>query len=84
MRHRFQAALIALFGVLLAALPALAHHSFTAEFNPDKEWSATGVLTKVEIERRQAFEAQLQGNLDDRPIVPRQRLARGIDPSLPE
>ena len=48
MRQRVHAVLIALSGVLLAALPVLAHHSFTAEFNPDQEWSATGVLTKVD------------------------------------
>jgi len=48
MRQRVPTVLIALSGVLLAALPVLAHHSFTAEFNPDQEWSATGVLTKVD------------------------------------
>ena len=48
MKHRAPVALIVLFGALLAALPVLAHHSFTAEFNPDKEWSVTGVLTKVD------------------------------------
>ncbi len=46
MRHRGHAVLLALFSVLLAALPALAHHSFTAEFNPDKEFTVTGMLTK--------------------------------------
>ena len=48
MRHRGHAVLFALFGVLLAALPALAHHSFTAEFNQDKEFTVTGMLTKVD------------------------------------
>jgi hypothetical protein len=47
-KHRDHVALVMLSGVLLAALPVLAHHSFTAEFNPDKEWSVTGVLTKVD------------------------------------
>jgi Family of unknown function (DUF6152) len=48
MKHRAPVALVVLFGALLASLPVLAHHSFTAEFNPDKEWSVTGVLTKVD------------------------------------
>src|SRR5260370_36071307 len=48
MKHKGNAVQVVLFGVLLVALPALAHHSFTAEFNPDKEFTVTGVLTKVD------------------------------------
>jgi hypothetical protein len=40
--------LSAAFGVLLAALPALAHHAFEAEFDQDKRITVTGVLTKVD------------------------------------
>src|SRR5215470_12761120 len=41
--------LVALFlFAFLAAVPVLAHHSINAEFYPDKDWSQTGVLTKIE------------------------------------
>ena len=47
---RQRMAAIALFGLLCAAAPALAHHSFTAEFDPDKMVGVKGILTRVEWE----------------------------------
>ena len=35
-------------GLLLAAVPVIAHHSFSAEFDADKPFKLTGVVTKVE------------------------------------
>ena len=35
-------------GLLLAAVPALAHHSFAAEFDQNKPITLVGVVTKVE------------------------------------
>ena len=35
-------------GLLLAAVPVVAHHSFAAEFDADKPFKLTGVVTKVE------------------------------------
>jgi hypothetical protein len=47
MKH---AALISTFslGIFVAAWPALAHHSFAAEFDSDKPVQVTGAVTKVE------------------------------------
>jgi hypothetical protein len=40
--------LSALFILLIGAAPALAHHSLSAEFDPDKEFTITGTLTRVD------------------------------------
>jgi hypothetical protein len=40
--------IVAVAGLLFAALPALAHHSVGAEFQPDKSVTVHGVITKVE------------------------------------
>jgi uncharacterized protein DUF6152 len=42
------AALAAAFGLVLAAAPLLAHHSFSAEFDREKPFKATGVVTKID------------------------------------
>ena len=40
--------LVAFFGLVLGAVPVLAHHSVDAEFYDDRQWTQTGVLTKVD------------------------------------
>jgi len=47
MKHR-SCVLAAFFGALLGAAPVWAHHSIQAEFYMDKQWSQTGVLTRIE------------------------------------
>ena len=47
MRTRL-AVVVACFGLLLAAVPAIAHHSFAAEFDANKPLKMTGTVTKIE------------------------------------
>src|ERR1041385_5575158 len=47
MRTRVLAAATGI-GLVLAAVPAIAHHSFSAEFDASKPFKLTGVVTKVE------------------------------------
>lgn len=42
------AVLMSGFGLLLAAVPVLAHHGFAAEYDGSKPVTMTGVVTKVE------------------------------------
>jgi hypothetical protein len=48
MKYTLWAAVLLAFGSLFAATPVLAHHSFSAEFDGDKEMVLTGVITSVD------------------------------------
>jgi len=39
---------LAVFGVILAVAPAMAHHSFSAEYDPKKPVTLKGIVTKVD------------------------------------
>jgi hypothetical protein len=48
MGNKISKGVIFAIGLLMLALPALAHHSFVAEFDGDRKFVVTGVLTKVQ------------------------------------
>ncbi len=48
MRRRLAGVLVAAFGLLAAAIPSPAHHSFAAEFDANKCMDLTGVFTSFE------------------------------------
>ena len=48
MRHSALVLVAAGFGLLLSAAPAMAHHSFAAEYDSKKPVTLKGIVTKVE------------------------------------
>jgi len=48
MKRNLYSAFGAALGLLLLTIPALAHHSVTAEFNSSKTFTVKGTITKIE------------------------------------
>jgi hypothetical protein len=48
MRFNFHVIGLAVLGLLVPTTPAFAHHSYSAEFQTEKEFTVTGVLSRVE------------------------------------
>ncbi len=48
MKHKSRGVLVAAFGLLLGAIPVMAHHSISSVFDPTREWTQTGVLSRVD------------------------------------
>ncbi len=48
MRTRLILAVASLAGLLVSAVPAMAHHSFAAEYDASKPLKLTGTVTKIE------------------------------------
>lgn len=48
MRTRLTVAVASLAGLLVTAVPVVAHHSFAAEYDASKPIKLTGTLTKIE------------------------------------
>ncbi len=48
MKRSFRGALFASFGLLLMAIPVLAHHTIAAEFDTRDTVTLQGVLTKID------------------------------------
>lgn len=47
--QKFHAVLLAVSALLLSALPVLAHHSFSSEFDANKKISVSGIISKLEL-----------------------------------
>jgi hypothetical protein len=56
MRRRFAIGMAVLAALLLTGVPAVfAHHSFAAEFDADKPFKMTGLVTKIEWQNPHTF-----------------------------